>query len=192
MSFNSINSPENWTNRTRFPKQLSTGFGFTNTDSDDVTWGCSLTVIVSVIEGFRNISIRKHLYSKHLYSNNILGTGWHQHLSGVGDWTAFPDIERLHIYRKISNISRTKSQIFNVSLLVLQLFCAIYWSQVLSREWRCSWSSGNRRKGTYLPYVSMAGKALLAGCHRYVPPCEKVMGLFFRHKLFILHFLHLS
>ena len=24
-------------------------------------------------------------------------------------------------------------------------FCAIYWSHVLSREWRCSWSSADRR-----------------------------------------------
>ena len=56
LSLNSNNSPKNWTNRTRFSKQLSTGFAFTNTDSDDVTWGCSQTVIVSVIVGFRNLS----------------------------------------------------------------------------------------------------------------------------------------
>ena len=42
---------------------------------------------------------------------------------------------------KTSNISRTKSQNLNVSRLALQLSCPIHWSQVLSREWRCSWSS---------------------------------------------------
>ena len=46
LGLNSINSPKNWTNRTRFSK-LCTCFAFTNTDSDDVTWGCSLTVVVS-------------------------------------------------------------------------------------------------------------------------------------------------
>ena len=35
-------------------------------------------------------------------------------------------------YRKIYNTSRTKSQNLTVSRLVLQLFCVIYWSQLLS------------------------------------------------------------
>ena len=52
--------PQRGTNRTRFSKQLSNGFAFTNTDSDDVTWGCSLTVIVSVIVGSRNLSNDGH------------------------------------------------------------------------------------------------------------------------------------
>ena len=38
-------------------------------------------------------------------------------------------------YRQISNIRRTKSQ--------------IYWSHVLSWEWRCSWSSADRRCSNY-------------------------------------------
>ena len=28
--------------------------------------------------------------------------------------------------------------------------CAVYWSQVLSREWRCSWSSADRRCSNYI------------------------------------------
>ena len=28
--------------------------------------------------------------------------------------------------------------------------CAIYWSQLLSREWRCSWSSVDRRCSNYI------------------------------------------
>ena len=47
---------KNLTNQTRFSKQLFTGFAFTNMDSDDVTWGCLSTVIVSAIVGFRNLS----------------------------------------------------------------------------------------------------------------------------------------
>ena len=43
-------------------------------------------------------------------------------------------------YRQVSNIRRTKSQNLNASRLILQFFCAIYGSQVLSREWRCSWN----------------------------------------------------
>ena len=45
-------------------------------------------------------------------------------------------------YRKISNISRTK---FHCSCL-----CSIHWSQVLSWEWRCSWSSADRRCSDYI------------------------------------------
>ena len=48
--------------------------------------------------------------------------------------------KRSIIYRKISNISRTKSQNLNNSRL-----CPIHLRQVLSREWRCSWSSTDRR-----------------------------------------------
>ena len=46
-------------------------------------------------------------------------------------------------YRRTSNISRTKSHTVNVSRFVLHLFCAMYWSQVLSQEWRCCWSSAD-------------------------------------------------
>ena len=59
------------------------------------------------------------------------------------------------IYRKVSNIRRTKSQNLSVSLLGLQLF--LYnrlkprgWSQVFSGEWRCSWSSADRRSSNYI------------------------------------------
>ena len=52
-------------------------------------------------------------------------------------------------YRQFSNMRRTESQTVNVSHLVLQLFCPIYWSHVLSWEWRCSWSSADRRCSIY-------------------------------------------
>ena len=32
--------------------------------------------------------------------------------------------------------------------------CAIYWSQVLNREWRCSWSSANRQCSNYIWVVN--------------------------------------
>ena len=35
------------------------------------------------------------------------------------------------------------------SLLAVGL-CAIYWSQVLSGAWRCSWSSADRRRSNYI------------------------------------------
>ena len=49
------------------------------------------------------------------------------------------------MYSKISNISHTKFQNFSVSRLGFKLICAIYWSQVLSGKWRCSWSSADRQ-----------------------------------------------
>ena len=51
------------------------------------------------------------------------------------------NLQRMYTFRQISNISRTNSQNVHVPHLVLQLFCPIHWSQVLSQEWRCSWSS---------------------------------------------------
>ena len=45
-------------------------------------------------------------------------------------------------YRHVSNIRRTKSQHFLV--LSCGCLCRIPWSQMLSRQWRCSWSSADR------------------------------------------------
>ena len=33
--------------------------------------------------------------------------------------------------------------------------CPIYWSQVLSREWRCSWSSADRRCSNYIWVITI-------------------------------------
>ena len=51
-------------------------------------------------------------------------------------------------YCKVSNIRHTKYQ--NLIVSRLGCLCAIYWSQVLSGEWRCSWSSANRRCSNYI------------------------------------------
>ena len=53
------------------------------------------------------------------------------------------------ISRKISNIRRTKSHNLIDSGIVLQLHLPIHWSHGLSREWRCSWSSADRRCSNY-------------------------------------------
>ena len=53
-------------------------------------------------------------------------------------------------YCKISNIRITKSQNLIVSLSSCSCLCPIQWSQVLSREWKCSWSSADRRCSNYI------------------------------------------
>ena len=57
---------------------------------------------------------------------------------------------------QISNISRTKSQTLNVCRLVLQLPLIIILKcyYVLSREWRCSWSSADRRCSNYICVIN--------------------------------------
>ena len=54
------------------------------------------------------------------------------------------------MYRKIYDIRSTKSP--NLMILVSSCICLcpIYWSRVLSREWRCSWSSADRRCSNYI------------------------------------------
>ena len=54
-------------------------------------------------------------------------------------------------YRKISNIRRTKSQHLNDSHLVLQFSLL---NPLLTREWRCSWSSADRRCSNYIWVVN--------------------------------------
>ena len=53
-------------------------------------------------------------------------------------------------YRKISKIRRTKSPNLNVFVSSCSCLCPIQWSHVLSREWRCNWSSADRRCSNYI------------------------------------------
>ena len=54
-------------------------------------------------------------------------------------------------YRQTSSIRLTKSEKLNVSRHFLQLsLLNIHWSHVLSREWRCIWSSTDRRCSNYI------------------------------------------
>ena len=69
----------------------------------------------------------------------------------------------IHFYRQTSSIRCIKSQNFNVSRFVLQWSSLpIPWSQVLSREWRCSWST-------------------LSDQQFYCPQCEHSFTLILQH-----------
>ena len=75
-------------------------------------------------------------HHKFLYNVNPLPGKWVYNEKGM---------RMLEItYCKTSSISRTKSQSLKRSFL-----CSIHWSQVLSWEWRCSWSSADRRCSNY-------------------------------------------
>ena len=54
------------------------------------------------------------------------------------------------LFCKISNTSHTKSQNLMFLISFCSCLCTIHWSQVLSRKWRCSWSSANRRCSNYI------------------------------------------
>ena len=49
-------------------------------------------------------------------------------------------------YRKISNVRRTKL----ILVSSRSCLCPIHWSQVLCQEWRCGWSSADRRCSNYI------------------------------------------
>ena len=53
-------------------------------------------------------------------------------------------------YHQISDISRIKSQNLYVLLSSCKCLRPIHWRQVLSRKWRCSWSSTDRRCSIYI------------------------------------------
>ena len=54
-------------------------------------------------------------------------------------------------YRQLSNIRRTKSPNLHIFLVLsCSCLCPIHWSQVLSREWRCSWNSAEKRCSIYI------------------------------------------
>ena len=58
------------------------------------------------------------------------------------------------MYRKISNIRRTKSQTYMIPVSSCSCLFPIPWSQVLSQWWRCSWSSADRRCSNYIWVIS--------------------------------------
>ena len=57
-------------------------------------------------------------------------------------WWQLPRENSEEVYHQISNIRRTKSQNLNVSRPILQLS--------FHNEWRCSWSSADRRCSNYI------------------------------------------
>ena len=71
------------------------------------------------------------------------------------------------MYCKISNIRRTKSQNLNFFISSCSCLCAIYWSQVLSRKWRCSRSSANRRCSNYIWVINNLIAHLALRCVLY-------------------------
>ena len=85
----------------------------------------------------------------------------------------------VHIWRYIqtSNISCTKSKNLNVSCIVLQLFLPNPLKlSVLSREWRSSWSSADRRCSNYIwvinNYIAHYGAIYIRG----LIACESFEG----------------
>ena len=77
-------------------------------------------------------------------------------------------------YRKVSNISRTKSQNLNASVWSCSCLYPIRWSRVLSWEWRCSWSSTDRRCSNYIWVINNLIAYLSAPYIRDLTVCSKI------------------
>ena len=76
-------------------------------------------------------------------------------------------------YSQISNISCTKSQNLNVSCLTLQMSLCNLLKQVLSREWKCSWSSVDRRCSNFIWVISKFIAYYAASYIRGLMVCSK-------------------
>ena len=86
--------------------------------------------------------------SIHFYwANLIFSTALSAQSNPVITWSKFTPIVTYH---RTSNISHTKSQNLMFLVLSCSCLCPIHWSQGLSREWRCSWSSADRRCSNYI------------------------------------------
>ena len=57
-------------------------------------------------------------------------------------------------YCKIANISHTKTKTEMFFVSACSCLCAIYWRQVLSEEWRCSWSRAHRQCFNYISIIN--------------------------------------
>ena len=74
---------------------------------------------------------------------------WYEHIFTIFFSTIWRILTYSYTYRKSSSASCTKSQTLNVSRFVLQLSLPNP-SRVISREWRFSWSSADRRCSNYI------------------------------------------
>ena len=72
-----------------------------------------------------------------------------------------------NMYRQVSNIRRTKSQHLKGLVLSCGCLCRIPWSQMCSREWRCRWSSADRRCSNYIwvidNFIAYQGASYIRG-----------------------------
>ena len=70
-------------------------------------------------------------------------------------------------YHQTSNISHTKSKQLNFLVLSCSCLCPIHWSQMLSWEWRCSWSSVDRRCSNFIwainKFMTSKGSSYIKG-----------------------------
>ena len=70
----------------------------------------------------------------------------------ISDITIF--VFTMHVpsqnYRHISNIGAPNLKFSMFFVSSCSCLCPIHWSQVLSWEWRCSWSSADRRCSNYI------------------------------------------
>ena len=118
---------------------------------------CMLNTLATPIIWKRNIELT---FTVHRFSNCALYYLYHEaSVENKHCFTQYQIINQIHdaillysrfrrfdhSYRKTSSISRTKSQNLNVLVSSCSCFRSIHWSQVLSWEWRCSWSSADRR-----------------------------------------------
>ena len=92
----------------------------------------------NTVEDTKNITLVLKIFRKHENIFAISTNPQHRDDTGCCDpsWTC---LFYLLTYCQISNISHTCGCLYS-----------IHWSQVFSREWRCSWSSADRRCSNYI------------------------------------------
>ena len=116
-----------------------------NREAGDLRRHCTHYVVIVMTSNFTH-QIPKPINRQHIFIKTNA-------LSYNKEWKI--NIGVKCIESKISNISGTKSPNLNDSRLDLWLSPPnIHWSQVLSREWRCSWSSAGRPCPNYIWVVS--------------------------------------
>ena len=125
-------------------------------------WNClnSDILLLTSIYTIRNALIEECCRLINLFVNEInTSIRWlhHTHLGNGLIQTGFLFSWNVRNYRQIPNISRTKSQTDMFLILSCSSHRQIHWSHVLSREWRCSWSSADRRCSNYIWMINNFG-----------------------------------
>ena len=122
------------------------------------------TELWELIKSMQNVQKRNTLICKHHYKHKdkvtcliyivtSLAKVYYERCCKIitNDCTSNSLVLNHHYIRQVSNIKPTKSQHLKKSRTVLRLSkCRIPWSPMSSQEWRCSWSSADRRCSNYI------------------------------------------
>ena len=110
---------------------------------------------------------------RHLHSPRLVSAGLSGDMKLDFNWMAFPVAVPNTDWSTVKSLISDAQNPNTLKILILSCgcLCRISWSQMLSREWRCSWSSADRRCSNYIwvidNFIAYQGASYIRGLRYY-------------------------